>query len=205
MTTARLATLGAALVLTISGALAAAPGSARALPAGPSSSATMGRTLTVDARNFEKHLAHGDEEGTCIVVVTLPGRIEAENYRYGGEGVGYHDTSDGNNGGVYRFDDVDIRQSVGHFQVSSIEAGEWLAYDVDVQQSGLYTVTAHVSSGCCNFPKTFHIESDGVDVGDRVDFELLDSWDTLFDVTESVPLVAGTHALHRNGYRVVRG
>ena len=40
--------------------------------------------------------------------VTIPGRIEAEDYKFGGEGVGYHDTTAGNTGGDYRSDDVDI-------------------------------------------------------------------------------------------------
>ncbi|CAN0042673.1 unnamed protein product, partial [Hapterophycus canaliculatus] len=30
----------------------------------------------------------------------VPGTIEAEEFDFGGEGVGYHDTSAGNSGGV---------------------------------------------------------------------------------------------------------
>lgn len=33
-------------------------------------------------------------------VATIPGTIEAEAFDYGGEGVGYHDTTPGNSGGV---------------------------------------------------------------------------------------------------------
>ena len=37
-----------------------------------------------------------------VVTHTVPGRIEAEDYDNGGEGVAYHDTTPGNTGGAYR-------------------------------------------------------------------------------------------------------
>ena len=40
--------------------------------------------------------------------LSVPGRIQAEDYNLGGEGVAYHDTTPGNTGGAYRQDDVDI-------------------------------------------------------------------------------------------------
>ena len=39
----------------------------------------------------------------------VPGIIEGEDYDLGGEGVAYHDTDSGNDGGEYRADDVDIK------------------------------------------------------------------------------------------------
>ncbi len=58
----------------------------------------------------------------------LPGRIEAEDYDAGGEGVAYHDTTPGNEGGVYRLDDVDIEPLTGSkgYNVGWIRPGEWL-------------------------------------------------------------------------------
>ena len=38
----------------------------------------------------------------------VPGRIEAEDYDTGGQGIAYNDTTAGNSGGQYRTDDVDI-------------------------------------------------------------------------------------------------
>lgn len=43
--------------------------------------------------------------GTAI---TLPGRIEVENFDNGGEGVAYHDTTATNDGGAYRAEGVDV-------------------------------------------------------------------------------------------------
>ncbi|WP_440949930.1 hypothetical protein [Methanosphaerula subterraneus] len=39
---------------------------------------------------------------------TLTGTLQAEDYDLGGEGVAYHDTTRGNEGGICRQDDVDI-------------------------------------------------------------------------------------------------
>uniref|UniRef100_A0ACD5GNU3 Uncharacterized protein n=1 Tax=Desertifilum tharense IPPAS B-1220 TaxID=1781255 RepID=A0ACD5GNU3_9CYAN len=45
---------------------------------------------------------------TPAPILGTPIRIEAENYKSGGTGVGYYDTTNVNQGGQYRFDHVDI-------------------------------------------------------------------------------------------------
>lgn len=78
---------------------------------------------------------------------TLPGIVEAEDYNTGGEGIGYHDTTDGNEGGVYRDDDVDIEECTdenGRYSVFNTEAGEWLEYSVTVPWSGEYDIGLRV-------------------------------------------------------------
>ena len=80
--------------------------------------------------------------------LSIPGRIEAEDYDLGGEGIGPASTTAGNSGGTYRTDDVDIEYtaSEGNHNVGSIRDGEWLAYTADVTGSGPFTVTARVAS-----------------------------------------------------------
>ncbi len=80
--------------------------------------------------------------------LTIPGRIEAEDYDLGGEGVAYHDTTPGNLGGVYRHDDVDIENTAGEStpNVGWIRSGEFLSYTANVTREGTYTVTARVAS-----------------------------------------------------------
>jgi hypothetical protein len=57
----------------------------------------------------------------------IPGQIESEDYNFGGEGVGYHDTTAGNSGGQYREDNVDIQTtSEGGYLVGWTTAGESL-------------------------------------------------------------------------------
>lgn len=78
----------------------------------------------------------------------IPGLIEAEQYDLGGEGVAYHDTTPGNNGGVFRRDGVDLEKTPrdGTPHVGWIRNGEWLTYTANVARSGSYTVRARVAS-----------------------------------------------------------
>ncbi|MGM0718328.1 MAG: G8 domain-containing protein, partial [Halobacteriota archaeon] len=65
-------------------------------------------------------------------------RIEAEDFDTGGEGVAYHDTSDGNKAGAYRDTDVDIEQTEddsGEYNIGWIRDGEWWEYTVEVPEN----------------------------------------------------------------------
>jgi hypothetical protein len=73
-------------------------------------------------------------------------RIEAENYNQGGEGIGYHDTNSSNTGSQYRNEDVDIGNcNEGNYNIGWIDAGEWLEYTIDVQESGDYRLNLRIS------------------------------------------------------------
>ncbi|ACL17090.1 PKD domain-containing protein [Methanosphaerula palustris] len=78
----------------------------------------------------------------------IPGQLQAEDYDLGGEGVAYHDTTPGNEGGVYRHDDVDIEQidTDRSPSVGWTRAGEWLAYTVNINTAGTYTAGFRVAS-----------------------------------------------------------
>src|SRR5690606_17470561 len=96
-----------------------------------------------------------------------PGRIEAEEYDLGGEGLGYHEANtNGNQGGAtFRNDEVDIETTVdadGEYNISYILQDEWLEYSVEVQATGTYDLDVRVASDGAG--KTFHIEIDGADV-----------------------------------------
>jgi PKD repeat protein len=79
---------------------------------------------------------------------TIPGILQAEDYDLGGEGVAYHDTTAGNEGGVYRHDDVDIEQidTDGSPNVGWTRTGEWMTYTVNVVNAGTYTAGFRVGS-----------------------------------------------------------
>jgi hypothetical protein len=93
----------------------------------------------------------------------VPGRFEAEDFDRGGEGVGYHDLTPGNQGGFYRRrEDVDIVSPyVGGYVVNNFQRGEWLEYTINVTQSGTYRLEALVSSEYTG--SRFRIAIDGVD------------------------------------------
>ena len=129
--------------------------------------------------------------------IALPGRIEAENYDKGGEGIAYHDTTAGNSAGAYRTDDVDIRSTTdtsGAYNVKSVRAGEWLAYTVNVAAAGTYSIDFRVASSGTG--GTVHVTVDGVDLTGAI--ALLDTggWSVWKTFSKSgVTLPAGTHVL----------
>lgn len=83
-------------------------------------------------------------------VPALPGVIQAENYDTGGEGVAYYNTTVGNPGGVYRLDDVGIETTSdtgGGYDVSSLNAGEWLEYTVNPPDpTAKYSISLRVAA-----------------------------------------------------------
>ena len=124
-----------------------------------------------------------------------PGSLEAENFDQGGERIAWHDVDAGNNGGVYRTSDVDVRANTGasngHVVFNAV-AGEWLEYTVDLAASGSYEVGASVASRLAG--GTFHVEIDGVDVTGPLQVPTTGSWSTFQPVgVTGVALAAGRH------------
>jgi len=126
--------------------------------------------------------------------VTLPGRLEAEDYSDQGEGISYHDTTAGNSGGVYRSDDVDIEScgdTGGGYDVSWIAAGEWLAFAVDVSETKPYDVVARVNSPVSSCQ--MHVEVDAADVTGPMTFDATGGWTNV--TAAAVHMTAGHHVV----------
>jgi len=127
----------------------------------------------------------------------IPGRIEAEDYDVGGEGVAYHDTTPGNEGGEYRGDDVDIQSTAdvgGGYNVGWGEEGEWLEYTVDVTETAEYDVQVRVASAMVS--GTLHVEFDGADVTGPMSFVGTRDWQKWTSVfARRVSLTAGQHVM----------
>ncbi|WP_421876647.1 carbohydrate-binding protein [Marinoscillum sp.] len=86
----------------------------------------------------------------------LPGKIEAEYFNKGRNGLSYFDTDQTNNGGDYRPNEpVDVQScSEGGYNVGWIADEEFLKYIVNVEESGNYTLsfrTASEESGNIHF------------------------------------------------------
>jgi endonuclease/exonuclease/phosphatase family metal-dependent hydrolase len=124
----------------------------------------------------------------------VPGTIEAENFDNGGEGVAYHDTTSGNNGGVYRSTDVDVESSSdGGYDIGWAAAGEWLNYTVNVANSGSYTVQLRVAS---NNGGTLHVGFNGSSsVWKSVSIPSTGGWQAWTTVNVPVTIGAGTQQL----------
>lgn len=87
--------------------------------------------------------------------------LTAVDYDLGKNGYAYFDTdtanhrvstgkdSDGNTGGKYRNDAVDIKeteQASGQFYVTDMMKGEWLQYTIQILQTGNYNIGLNISS-----------------------------------------------------------
>ena len=97
---------------------------------------------------------------------SIPGTIEAENYNKGGAGKAYMDLSEGNEGGKFRKDDVDIYQPNMGIAVGHCQKTEWLKYTVKVEADGDYEISANVAGE--NGTGSFVLYMDSVRIGDEI-------------------------------------
>lgn len=127
---------------------------------------------------------------------TLPGLVEAEDFDEGEAGTVYSDTTPANQGGAYRDTEVDIQtRNGGGYNVGWTEAGEFLAYTVNVDQSGYYQLTAQVAAASA-LDRGFHIESDGFDISGPIVFNTGGAgWQSWQSVEAMMPLAAGVQEL----------
>lgn len=129
--------------------------------------------------------------------IAMPGRIEAENYDKGGEGIAYHDATPTNPDGVYRNDGVDLQianDTGGGYKVKTAVAGEWLKYTVNVASARTYAIDVRVSSSGAG--GTFHVEVDGVNVTGALTVPNTGGWNAWSTVTKTgVSLTAGQHVV----------
>lgn len=128
--------------------------------------------------------------------VALPGTIQAENFDKGGSGVGYNETTPGNQGGYnYRNDgntDVDFANNCG-ICVNYIAPGEWLRYAVSVATAGNYTFNLRHAGGGGG---TYHLETTtGVQLTGPITQVATANWDTYVTYSQTVTLPAGNYGI----------
>ena len=167
--------------------------------------------------NFDTHNAHllpiridtdifGSSAQTPYggVAWAVPGKIEAEDYDNGGEGIAYHDLTAGNAGSIYRTDDVDMEvcsDTGGGYNIGATEDSEWLEYTINVAGSGIYSISARVATAWGG--TKFKILSDGIDLTGVVDVPNTGGWQTWQTISSSsVYLSAGQQVLQ---FEVVSG
>lgn len=126
----------------------------------------------------------------------IPGRLEAERYDRGGEGVAYHDVDANNIGLAFRpTEGVDLEgANDGGFDVYWMVAGEWLEYTIQVPTSGLYDITPYVTSvpGFGNF----RLKVDNVDVSGKRSVRGTGGWQNWTAIPVlNVQMAAGTRIL----------
>lgn len=109
---------------------------------------------------------------------TIPGIVYASDFDMGTAGVAYNDVdlatyhvSTGeftawNTGWAYRNDGVDLEKSTdikgNGYNVGWLDVGEWMQYDVNVEETGVYEVKVRLAtSGTAG---RFHLSMDGSDI-----------------------------------------
>ena len=144
---------------------------------------TLATLIDIDARDINRQDFIPSDSFRSI-------RVEAEDYK------DYFDTTPGNIGGVYRNEDVDLgpsRDVNGGFSVGWIAEGEWLTYDVDIPEDGLYQVVARIASDL-DLSHSLDISLDGQTT--TVNFNTTGGWDSWEDARGgSLNLSAGSHEL----------
>jgi beta-glucanase (GH16 family) len=127
----------------------------------------------------------------------IPGKIQAEDFDLGGEGLAYHDTTSGNSGNQYRtLENVDIENCTdtgGGYNIGWMGTGEWLEYTVNVSGTGSYTFEARVAATAAG--KTFYVEFNGVNKTGTITVPNTGGWQNWTTVSVTVSLSAGTQIM----------
>lgn len=130
---------------------------------------------------------------------TIPGKIQAEAYDEGGNGIAYSESNpNGNEGGAtLRNDEVDLETTQdegGGYNLAYILKDEWLKYTVNVTATGNYSVDFRLAAE--GEGKVFHLEVDGVNVSGSIAVPNTGGFQTWKTITlDKVPLVQGKHVL----------
>jgi hypothetical protein len=126
----------------------------------------------------------------------IPGRIEAENYDLGGQGIAYYDLSSGNKFNIYRFDDVDVgkcNDTTGGYAIGNFQLGEWVQYTVNVTKEADYDIEFRVNSTSANSAISLLVDS--VDVTGKLVVPTTGSSGWTSIVKKDIPLTAGKKIL----------
>ena len=125
--------------------------------------------------------------------LTIPGKIEAENYDKGGNGQGFLDTDVENENSLYREDNAGLDSAGDAIIYGWGYANDWLRYTVKVSKNDSLDITARVSSPSDS--TFFSILVDDKDIA-KITVPNTGDWKNFETVTTTVPAItAGEHVL----------
>lgn len=131
------------------------------------------------------------------VPANIPGIIEAENYDAGADGFTFSDSEEENQGGRYRSNSVDIEACSdlkGTFNVGWTNAGEWLEYSVNVEETASYKTLYRVATASAG--KKLYLECDGISLTKFVTMPNTGGWQNWITVeSERFVLEKGNHII----------
>ncbi|MGG4048786.1 carbohydrate-binding protein [Paenibacillus favisporus] len=161
-----------------------------------------GVTLPAGKHTLKAETVRGEFDFASIALtrsdqpIPVPGVVEAEHYKPGGEGVGYHDLTPENIGGKYRSDSVDIRSAAtGDQIVGWNQTGEWLKYNIRVAEEGLYDLDLWAATTFKDAQVRLWLD-DTTDLTGILNVPASGDWNKWKSVTKSgIQLPAGDHEL----------
>ncbi len=123
----------------------------------------------------------------------IPGKIEAEEFDFGGEGNAYHDNDEENRNKGNRNEGVDMNNTA----VGYTQTGEWIEYTVDVESTGTYSFEAKVASGNDGSSFTLYMDNENIIPGGKsISVPNTGSWEDFTTVKSSLnKLTKGVHVL----------
>ncbi|HKK61305.1 MAG TPA: PA14 domain-containing protein, partial [Bacteroidales bacterium] len=124
----------------------------------------------------------------------IPGSIEMEDFDNGGAGIAYADAVYGNSGGAYRANEsVDIKEKANNeYYITDIYNNEWLEYTVNVNATGLYSVTIYYIADADNQELSLLMNDSEISSFSFPKTETDDAWSTVQNV---VRIKSGTQIL----------
>ncbi len=131
--------------------------------------------------------------------LSVPGIIQFEDYDKGGQNIGYYDTGYGNSGKAYRADDADIeliKDKTNEYSIGFTDAGEWLAYTVDVAWAGEFEIDVYFAANAAG--GEFSVSMDNTDIVPLSAVPSSGGWFTYGKMTKKVTLTEGEHLLKFN-------
>jgi hypothetical protein len=131
----------------------------------------------------------------------IPGKVMAENYDTGGQGVAYNVTSVNGTDNSYRSDGVDLEAASAPATGNDLgwtAAGQWFKYTVNVATAGTYTVTFEVASPNGATDALHIANASGTNLTGSVNIPATGGWQTWTTVTATVTLPAGVQTLTFN-------
>lgn len=136
--------------------------------------------------------------------INVPGRIEAEHYDLGGEGVAHHDANADNDwGNVIREEGVDVMSLPNGFALTSVWNSEWVEYTINVAASDYYDID--VRAATWNNVERFvqlSLDGDSLSYVPIVNTLNLDIYTT--SSVKKVWIPEGEHVLRARFYRSIR-
>ncbi|WP_282080085.1 carbohydrate-binding protein [Aquimarina algiphila] len=145
-----------------------------------------------------------DKQKPFKEVHTIPGRIEAEDFDTGGEGIAFHEVNTNKKSETnYRSEqdlDVEIEtkpnQSNGHI-ISWTRDNEWLEYTIQVKNTGEYMIKAMATArNDAMEQKGLHLFLDGKALTDKISVTPSDDWFSDWaEYSVNTKLEAGEHVL----------